>query len=47
MRRHSHPFPLHLPVNFDKMEHPMYLLLDFLRIAMEESGEKAGKGNGE
>jgi len=35
----------HLPVNFDKMGHQMYLLLEFLRIVVEEAGEK--KGNGE
>lgn len=35
----------HLPVNFDKMGHQMYLLLDFLRVAAEENGEK-GKDKG-
>jgi hypothetical protein len=30
----------HLPVNFDSMGHRMYLLLDFLRIAAEENGER-------
>jgi hypothetical protein len=30
----------HLPVNFDKMGHQMYLWLDFLRVAAEENGEK-------
>ncbi len=30
----------HLPVNFDKMGHQMYLLLDFLRVAAEENGER-------
>ncbi|AYB32378.1 hypothetical protein [Chryseolinea soli] len=36
----------HLPVNFDKMGHQMYLLLEFLRTVMEEAGERAGKGDG-
>ncbi|HEY5749661.1 MAG TPA: hypothetical protein VIU12_26515 [Chryseolinea sp.] len=35
----------HLPVNFDKMGHQIYLLLDFLRVAAEENGEK-GKDRG-